>query len=134
MDTPLFLRVTDPRRLAMTVGDGLWLRILDLPATVAGRSWAADGALTLDVRDDLVSSVAGGWRLTVQGGRGVAERTLAPADVTLGVAELSSLYLGGVRATDLARAGRLSAPDPASITLLDAMHATARRPWCPAVF
>jgi len=134
MDSPLFLRVTDPRRLAMTVGDGLWLRILDLPATVAGRSWAADGALTLDVRDDLVPAVAGGWRLTVQGGRGAVERTLAPADVTLGVAELSSLYLGGVRATDLARAGRLSAADPASISLLDAMHTTARRPWCPAVF
>ena len=31
VDTPLFLRVDDPRRLGMTVGDGLWLRILDLP-------------------------------------------------------------------------------------------------------
>jgi predicted acetyltransferase len=134
LDTPLLLRTTDPRRLAMTVGDALWLRILDVPAALSGRTWAADGALTLDVADELLPAMAGRWRLTVTGGHATVERTAAHPDAILGIAELSSLFLGGIRAADLARAGRIEAPDPATIGLLDAMHATARRPWCPAVF
>lgn len=134
VDTPLFLRVDDPRRLAMTVGDGLWLRILDLPGALGARAWAADGDIVLDVIDELVPAVHGRWRLRVRDGRAHVERSGEPAAATLGVAELSSLFLGGIRAVDLWRAGRIAAADPAAPMLLDLMHSVARRPWCPAVF
>ena len=134
VDTPLFLRADDPRRLGLTVGDGMWLRILDVPAALGARSWAADEEVVLEVVDELVPTVAGRWRLAVRDGRAEVTRSTARADVTLGVAELSSLFLGGIRAVDLWRAGRIVVADPSCLLRLDQLHAVARRPWCPAVF
>jgi predicted acetyltransferase len=134
VDTPLFLRTQEPRRLGMTMGDGLWLRLLDLPSALGARAWAADGGVVVEVQDDLVRAVAGRWRFEASGGRGGAERTSAPAELHLGVAELSSLFLGGTRAVDLVRAGRLTAADTTAPGRLDAMLAVSRRPWCPAIF
>jgi predicted acetyltransferase len=134
VDTPLFHRVDDPRRLGLTIGDGLWVRILDLPAALTARSWSADDDLVLEVIDDLLPANAGRWRLTVRDGRAVVARTDAAPDATLGIAALGSLYLGGVRAADLARAGHLVAPDPATPGRIDALDIVARQPWCPAIF
>jgi len=134
VDTPLFLRTDDPRRLDLTVGDGMWLRILDVPAALGARTWAADGEIVLEVADDLVPAVAGRWRLAVRDGRAEVARSTAQPDAALGVADLSSLFLGGIRAVDLWRAGRIGVTDPAILVRLDQLHAVARRPWCPAVF
>jgi predicted acetyltransferase len=134
VDTPLFHRVDDPRRLGLTIGDGLWVRILDLPAALTARSWSADDDLVLEVIDDLLPANAGRWRLTVRDGRAAVARTDAAPDATLGIAALGSLYLGGVRAADLARAGHLVAPDPATPGRIDALDIVARQPWCPAIF
>ena len=43
IDTPLLWMVREPRGLGVTVGDGLWLRLVDVPAALDGRSYAADG-------------------------------------------------------------------------------------------
>ena len=45
VDHPLLLLVTEPRRLRLRVGDGLWLRIVDVERALAGRSYADDRAL-----------------------------------------------------------------------------------------
>jgi predicted acetyltransferase len=134
VDTPLFHRVDDPRRLALTIGDALWLRLLDLRAALEARSWATDDTLVLEVADELVPEQAGRWQLTVEGGQARVERTQAPADVTLDIGALGSLYLGGIRAADLARAGRIGVSDPATPARLDALLAVSRLPWCPAIF
>jgi predicted acetyltransferase len=134
VDTPLLLRVAEPRRLGLTIGDGLWVRILDVARALGARTWSADGSVVLEVVDDLVPAVAGRWRILASDGTATVERTARTADATMSVAELSSLFLGGVRATDLARAGRIDAPDPRVLARLDAMLATSRRAWCPAVF
>ncbi len=124
----------DPRRLALPIGDGIWVRILDLPAALAARAWAADDTLVLQVTDDLVPANAGTWRLVTRDGTATIDRADAAPDVTLGIAELGALYLGGIRADQLARAGRITASDPAAIRRLDALHAVGRQPWCPAGF
>jgi len=36
-DHPLLLLVTEPRRLQLRVGDGVWLRIVDVPAALAAQ-------------------------------------------------------------------------------------------------
>lgn len=134
VDTPLFHRVDDPRRLALTIGDGLWVRILDVPAALTARSWSADDDLVLEVTDDLLPGNAGRWRLTVHDGRATVTRTDASPDATLGIAALGSLYLAGVRAADLARAGHLVAADAATPSRIDALNMVPRQPWCPSIF
>lgn len=134
VDTPLFHRVDDPRRLALTIGDGLWVRILDVPAALAARSWSADDDLVLEVLDDILPANAGRWRLMIRDGHATVTRTDAAPDATLGIAALGSLYLGGVRAADLARAGHLMVADTATPGRIDALNVVSRQPWCPAVF
>ena len=48
--SPLFLMVTDPRSLHLKVSEGLWLRFVDLEAALAGRTYAGDDAVVVDVR------------------------------------------------------------------------------------
>lgn len=134
IDTPLFHRVDDPRRLALTLGDGLWVRILDVPAALSARTWSADDDLVLDVRDDQVPANAGRWRLAIREGRATVDRTSAAPDASLDIAALGSLFLGGMRAADLARAGRLVTADPATPSRIDALNVMPRQPWCPAIF
>ena len=44
---PLQLMITEPRRLAATVSDAMWLRIIELPAALEGRSYRGPGSLGL---------------------------------------------------------------------------------------
>ncbi len=44
---PLLLQLQDVRRLGFVVGDGIWLRLIDLPAALMGRSYQGSGTVTL---------------------------------------------------------------------------------------
>ena len=57
------LQLTEPRRLGMTVRDGMWLRLIDLPAALEARSYVAAGSLTIEVTDEFCPWNAGRWRL-----------------------------------------------------------------------
>lgn len=143
---PLFLVLAEPRRLGLTVGDGLWVRLVDLPAALAARRYAGSGTLVLEVTDETCPLNAGRWRLAVAadappgasdpaaGFTGGAERTDAPADLVLDVADLGAAYLGGVRFAELAAAGRVEAPSGAAIVLADRLFAAERAPWCSTMF
>jgi len=149
---PLFHLLAEPRRLGLTVLDGLWLRIVDLPAALAGRRNASAGDLVFDVSDEFCPWNAGRWRIEGAGddGSGAAgdadpgtasatrvarvARTDAPADLALDAADLGSVYLGGVPFRDLAAAGRISELHPGAIRRADAMFAVDRTPWCATMF
>ena len=57
----------------------------------------------------------------------------ATADLSLGAADLASLYLGGNSARVLAQAGRIRGAQE-SIVLLDRMFRGEVAPWCEEVF
>ncbi|TFD90617.1 GNAT family N-acetyltransferase [Cryobacterium lactosi] len=126
---PVAWQVSDHRAVRKTSErDHLWLRILDVPAALGARSYAAAGEYLLDVTDDL-GFAAGRFLLTVAAdgsGRAHPLTGAAPADaveVALLAADLASLYLGGTSAVDLARAGRLTEASPdAAIRLDTALH------------
>lgn len=86
--------------------DHLWVRILDVPRALEARRYEHDGSIVLHV-DDMLGFAAGTWRLTVEGGIGTVDVASGDADVTLPAAALGSLYLGGIRAHDLALRGEL---------------------------
>jgi predicted acetyltransferase len=134
VDEPLLLMVTEPRRLRFRVGDGLYLRILDVPASLAGRRYGAEGRLVFEVSDPFCPWVEGRYELT--GGPDGAEcrPTDADPDVRLSVVDLSAAYLGGVGFRALDRAGRVDEDSPGALARADAMFATDPAPWCPFSF
>lgn len=130
VDDPLALAPVDVRAIETSdVGDALWLRLLDLPAAVAGRSWAAEAELVLEVEHPGDELVAGRWALRVGADGGHCERTDRPADVRLHARELGSVYLGGVSLATLRDAGLVDERTPGAVASLDAALRVERAPW-----
>ncbi len=134
MPHPLQQWLLEPRRLALTVGDGLWLRLLDVPAALSARTYAGSGTLVLDITDALIDSNAGRWQLTVDDGQGSVSRTTAEPDLELDIATLAAAYLGAFRLGDLALAGRVRECRPGTLQAADALFTSARSPWCSTGF
>ena len=92
--------------------DGLWLRILDLPAAHVARSYVGGGSLVLevsaDVRGERRSMGAVGRR---RAGHGLAHVQRPRPRSRL--AALAATYLGAFRFADLANAGHVRDASPA---------------------
>ncbi|GGA60529.1 UPF0256 protein [Pseudoclavibacter endophyticus] len=141
VDDPVRWLIGDFRAAAVTVVDHHWLRILDVPRALESRTYAVPGRLELVVRDAL-GFAAGRFSMIVDdAGRAVVARLAdaperdAGADASPGehmeldAQALASLYLGGVSADVLARAGRLGPRSRGAVETVDRMFRTARAPW-----
>jgi predicted acetyltransferase len=126
---PLQHWLLEPRRLGLTIYDGLWLRILDLEATLRERGYVGSGSLVIDVNDAMFDSNAGRWQLTVEEGRGSVARTTAAPDLELDIGTLAAAYLGGFRFADLALTGRVRACQPGALERADVLFTPPRAPW-----
>jgi predicted acetyltransferase len=136
MPHPLLLQLTEPRRLGLTVREGMWLRLIDVRAALEARSFAATGSLGVELTDDLCPWNAGRWRVSVPNDRGAASVTASEdePDLQLDVADLATVYLGTFTFADLARAGRVQECRPGAVTAADALFATVGAPWCSTMF
>jgi predicted acetyltransferase len=136
---PLQLMITEPRRLAMTLNDGMWLRIIDLPAALEARSYDGPGSVVLEVSDDFCPSNAGRWRLDVP--RGDATRAVvtpaspaAEVDLSLDIGAAAAVYLGAFTFRDLVHAGRARECRPDAVARVDALFATRQAPSNTTMF
>lgn len=130
LDEVLPLALVDARAARLSaVEDETWLRLLDVPGALAARSYGAGPAVVLAVTDDLFADNSGRYRV----GDGMAGRSEEAADITLDVAELACVYLGGTSFTDLAAAGRLTG-SPEAFIRADELFATPREPWSGTYF
>ncbi|HEU5278483.1 MAG TPA: GNAT family N-acetyltransferase [Gaiellaceae bacterium] len=129
-DHPLFLLVAKPRRLRYRMGDGIWVRLVDVGAALSGRAYSSDGSIVFDVADDFCPWNEGRWQLQ----DGKAARTDADPDLRLPVQSLGSALLGGISFAELHRAGRLVELQEGAVTRADALFRWDRHPWCPAIF
>lgn len=128
VDEPVRWMISDQRAAKVETGEHGWLRILDVPTVLSSRTYASPGAFTVAVADAL-GFADGTWRLTVDGAGGpTVQSTGEPADVSLTVAALSSLVLGGVRARTLRDAGLVVADDDV-VAALDATFASPAPPY-----
>jgi predicted acetyltransferase len=109
------------------VSDGLWLRLLDVAASLEARSYSADGELVLDVDGERLL-------LVVSRGSASCSQTSREADIALGVAELGAAYLGGQRFDAMRRGLRLRELAHGACERADAMFRAAREPWCSYEF
>lgn len=133
VDHPMLWEVDQPRYVQRIVNDALWLRILDLPAALESRTYRGEGRVVIAVDDPLFEEVSGSYLLEVSDGKGQVSRTDAGADLTLGIAELGALYLGGRSLDTLVKAG-LASGTPDAIDLVDAMFHSSVTPFSPEVF
>ena len=133
-DDPIMLSVAEPRRLAATVGDALWLRVVDVAAALAGRRYRSDGRLVLEVEDEFCPWNDGRWTLSVEGGVPFAGPASEAADLACDVTDLGAVYLGAFTFTQLAEAGRVRELQPGAVDRADALFRVDRAPWCPRVF
>lgn len=138
-DEPLRLLVRDARAVGTEVLDALYVRVVDVPAALRARAYAAPVDVVLEVDDDLLPANSGRWRLRTEGPAGLpgsttVERTDDAADVSLGVLELGTVYLGGVRLTDLQRVGRVTEHTPGAVAAAGTALSWHRDPWCPDFF
>jgi predicted acetyltransferase len=129
-DHPLLLLLARLNLSRPTLSDGLWVRLVDVGAALSGRSYAGDGAVVLDVRDEFCEWNAGRWR--VEGGEAV--RTDADADLALDVADLASVYLGGFTFRELWRAQQVEELREGGLERADELLRTDAAPWCPEIF
>ncbi|MBL3685702.1 GNAT family N-acetyltransferase [Leucobacter zeae] len=119
VDDPILHLLVDPRAARPVVRDLVWVRILDLPAALAERRYAAPVDLVLEVTDALVAENAGRWRVVVDEAFGAARVTRADAaaapDLSLDIEALGAAHLGAVSLAALAAAGRVEARDPRAL-------------------
>jgi len=126
-DHPLFALLGQPRRMKYRMADGLWVRLLDVGAALAARTYAEDGDVVFEVRDATCPWNEGRW--SVRSGR-----TDAPADLALDVSTLGAAYLGGRRFASLAQGGHVEEFVPGAIDRADGIFRHGLHPWCPEIF
>ena len=104
-------RRDDPRLVRTThVGDGIWVRPLDIAALLGARSYGVDVDAVIAMTDPMF----GDQVVRLQGGPDGAtgSPTAAEPDVVMDAETLGAVYLGGVRLAAMARAGRVALPTP----------------------
>ena len=130
MDHPLFFLLAHPREMKFRVHDGLWVRLVDLPAALAARRLGVGAPVVMEVTDAFCPWNAGRWSIGEKG----AERTTDAADLACDITALGSVYLGGFRFAQLARAERVTELSAGAAMRADALFPSDRAPWCPEIF
>jgi predicted acetyltransferase len=132
IDTPLRWLLTDARALQTgSVWDEQWLRLVDVGAALAARTYATDDEVVIDVTDDPVLPDNAG-RFAV--GAGGVRRVRRRPDLRLDVSALAATYLGGTSFAELGSAGRIEEVRRGAVARADALFASRPLPWSGTFF
>ena len=135
VDEPMRWRLADPRRIVTTeVTDKLWLRILDVPAALSSRHYGTDDRLVIEVDDRFRPETSDRYLLEGAPNGAACTRTDAEPDLTMDIADLGAIYLGGVTATALRRAGRITEQRPDAAARADTLFLSTPAPWMTTGF
>lgn len=130
IDHELTLLLARPREMNFHVHDGLWVRLLDLPAALSARQMGKGEPVVIEVADAFCPWNAGRWSVSPAG----AERTNAEAEMACDITALGSAYLGGFSFRRMARAGRVGELREGAAARADALFPAECAPWCPEIF
>jgi predicted acetyltransferase len=111
--------------------DFVWVRLRDVAASLAARTYRVDDRLVLAVMDGSSTTT-----VALEGGPGGAScaATTGAPDLTLTVADLGAAYLGGTPLWPAAGLGRVEEHRAGAVAAFDRMFLTDRPPWCPIWF
>ena len=136
VDEPAALALVDGRTGGLVNrSDHVWVRLLDVPAALTARRYAAAGQLVLEVADSF-GPAAGRFAVEAPGpGEPAAcEPTSAEPDLVVPVGALGAAYLGGTSWARLAAAGWIDERRDGAVAAASAMFASPRAPWCAMTF
>jgi len=134
VDDPLQHWLSNPRTAKPSVGDGLYVRLVDLPRALAARTYTRPIDVVLEVDDRGVPDNAGRWRLTGDPGGATCTPTADAPDLLVGTRDLAAAYLGGTTLAELAAAARVREVRDGALAEASCAFAVTPAPWCPAVF
>ena len=127
--------LTNARAFDMSdIGDGMWVRVFDVPRALAARTYEREGSIVLEV----VDREASGGRTRVQLDAGPSGATCTEtdrsADLTLDVAALGTAYLGGNSLRRAAAAFGVDEHREGALAEADALFRTSDEPWSSTFF
>jgi predicted acetyltransferase len=146
-EEPMRWLLGDFRAAHVDVWEHQYLRVLDVAASLEARGYLGTGSIVFHVEDAL-GFAAGVWQLSVVEPVETTSSVVEPVETTtrakvtkltkipdatpalkLTVNELSAIYLGGVSATTLVAAGRITELTPGAAAAADALLRVERAPW-----
>ncbi|MFB7862499.1 GNAT family N-acetyltransferase [Streptomyces sp. NPDC056069] len=126
--------VTDLRRCEPTLRDALHVRLVDVGAALAARTYQTPVDVVFEVTDAFCPWNEGRWRLIGDLEGAVCVRTGDAADLSLSVRELGAAYLGGASLLSLAAAGRVREVRPGALREASVAFGSPVAPWLPHGF
>ncbi|MCV7287053.1 GNAT family N-acetyltransferase [Mycolicibacterium wolinskyi] len=125
VDDPLPWLLVD-RRAARITGtrDETWLRVVDVPAALGGRSYSDGGSVTLTVHDPLLRENSGTYAISAGG----AENVGGTAQLEAGVEAVAAALLGGTTWRALALSGSVRVNDPEALAVADRLFSVPAQP------
>jgi predicted acetyltransferase len=133
-DEPLLELLDGPQRPRVALRPNLWVRLVDVGAALAARTYAAPVDVVFEVEDAFCAWNAGRWRLEAGAAGAACARTDAPADLALSATTLGAAYLGGRSLAALAAAGRVRELRPGALGPAATAFGAPRAPVCPEIF
>ena len=128
-------RVTNPRAATLSnVSDGLWVRLLDVRAALAARTYEHDASLVIEVLDPLAPGGRHRLGLDATADGATCTSTDRSPDLTLPVAALGSVFLGAHDLRDVVIRTGADEHTPGALAAAAAAFRTAREPWCSSFF
>lgn len=125
LDDPLMWLVDDPRQVRLeAVWDDEWVRVLHVPTALEARRYLTEDRLVLELVDGFRPVTGGRFELDGSPDGATCRRTTAEPDLVIGIAELGSMYLGGVPATALVQARRIEERTAGAARRANAMFAS----------
>jgi predicted acetyltransferase len=133
-DDPLMHLVTEPQAAPMKIGEGLWVRLVDLPRALRERTYSEPFEVVFEAADDFCPWNAGRWALRWDGETATCAQTSLPAGLELSSTELGAAYLGGTTLNTLAWAGRVKELRTGALAATSRAFRGDVAPWCPEIF
>jgi predicted acetyltransferase len=131
LDDPLPWLLTD-RRAARVTGarDETWLRVIDVAAALGAHRFSGAGSVTVSVDDPILAHNSATFEISAGGVR----RTESPAQLSVGVATLGALLLGGLTWSVLASVGLVDVVDRDAVAEVDGLFGTWPAPHAGIYF
>ncbi len=134
VDDPLPWMLADPRRLQRSARDGVWVRLVDVVASLRLRRYVHSDRLVLEVRDELCPWNEGRFELEGSPEGATCGASSSSPDLVLGISDLASAFMGAVSFSTLSQAGLVDERTPGALLRADRMFAVQNQPWTPHNF
>lgn len=135
VDDPLLHLLAEPRAARAGLKDNVWVRLVDVPAALQSRAYAAEVDVVLEVDDPFCPWNAGRWRLSMGPAGAVCSPTSDAPDLALGAADLGAAYLGGTTLASRAAAGYVTELRPGALAAAStAFGWPGPAPYSPMIF